>query len=241
MTGTVLESSVQSQRAPGWRAKGWLLAGLWTAFLLLGFGLDGLVAQRVQESGFPRLAAERDTLLHSTLDVVKFPGTYWAVVVAAIVVALVHPKRLMAAGFVMSAAVPGVLSNVLKWMVGRTRPFKLAPDVPQPEPFYFEPLRGGIAGLFRQTNLAFPSGHTTVAFAAAVALAILFPRQRVLFYGVATLVAMDRVLENAHYLTDTIAAAGLSVLLMRLIWARFFEVSGRSHQLIGSEAGMEYK
>jgi membrane-associated phospholipid phosphatase len=57
-----------------------------------------------------------------------------------------------------------------------------------------------------------------VAFATATALAILWPRWRWLFYFAAALVAAERVLENAHWLSDTVGAAGLAICGVHLMW-----------------------
>ena len=56
------------------------------------------------------------------------------------------------------------------------------------------------------------------AVATAAGLAILWPRWRWIFYLAAALVAAERVLENAHWLSDTVGAAGLAVCGVHLMW-----------------------
>jgi len=52
-----------------------------------------------------------------------------------------------------------------------------------------------------------------------VALAILFPRWRLLWYALAILVSMSRVIIGAHYLSDVLAGAYVAVMTV-LVLAR---------------------
>jgi membrane-associated phospholipid phosphatase len=107
---------------------------------------------------------------------------------------------------------------LIKWMVGRFRPFKLGTDE-LPHPFDFQPFAGGWLGGYHTRNLCFPSGHAALAFATAAAVAMLWPtaRWRGWAFVVATVVAMQRVAENAHWLSDTVAAAALGISGVHLI------------------------
>lgn len=58
-------------------------------------------------------------------------------------------------------------------------------------------------------GLGMPSSHTMVAFAAAAAMARLFPRAWWIWYLLATGCAVSRVLAVGHFLSDTVAAAFL--------------------------------
>src|SRR5690606_28964955 len=67
-----------------------------------------------------------------------------------------------------------------------------------------------------------PSGHTTTAFAAAVALGALFPRARWAFFAYAAVMAFSRIAVAAHYPSDVIAGAvfgGVGALLVRAWFA----------------------
>ena len=70
---------------------------------------------------------------------------------------------------------------------------------------------------YEQTS--FPSGHATTIWACGVALAILFPRWRLLWYALAILVSMSRVIIGAHYLSDVLAGAYVAVMTV-LVLAR---------------------
>jgi membrane-associated phospholipid phosphatase len=143
---------------------------------------------------------------------------YWSTIAAAIVVALFHRWRWRASVFVLMTGLICLLGNLMKWMVGRTRPFRIESQPGKALPFSLRPFRDGWEGLIEQQNLTFPSGHTMVAFATAAGLAILWPRWRWFFYIAAALVAAQRVVENAHWLSDTVGAAGLAICGVHLMW-----------------------
>ena len=90
----------------------------------------------------------------------------------------------IAAAFGLSA----VASAVIKELVDRRRP-DLDPAIALP------------------SSDAFPSGHATTAFGAAVATAILVPRLRVPALVLATLVALSRVYLGVHFQLDVLAGA----------------------------------
>jgi membrane-associated phospholipid phosphatase len=50
-----------------------------------------------------------------------------------------------------------------------------------------------------------------MAFAAAMCMAVAIPRWSAAFFVWAVAVAAERVLENAHYVSDVIAGAGLGI------------------------------
>lgn len=60
---------------------------------------------------------------------------------------------------------------------------------------------------------SFPSGHATTAFAAAAAAAVLMPRLRWMFLGLAALVALSRVYLGVHFVLDILAGALLGTLI----------------------------
>jgi undecaprenyl-diphosphatase len=161
----------------------------------------------------------KPSIMHSfAVDAVKTMGVYWTTVAIAIFVGWKNRWRWRAALFILATGLICLLGNLIKWMIGRTRPFKLEPRLDEAIPFELQPFRSGWEGLFAQKNLAFPSGHTMVAFATAAGLAILWPRWRWLFYIAAALVAAERVMENAHWLSDVVGAGGLAVCGVHLMW-----------------------
>ncbi|WP_313692804.1 phosphatase PAP2 family protein [Achromobacter mucicolens] len=145
-------------------------------------------------------------------------GHYIAMALAFYVIGLVglargwrNPLRVsyaaMARGSLLmlsTMAVGGLVVLVLKRTVARARP-----------ELYFEQ---GIYGLVESFSRAqqfnsFPSSHTYAAFAVAVVLGILAPRWRWIFLLLAALVAISRLVNLDHYLSDVMTAAGIAVLV----------------------------
>ena len=187
---------------------------LWLAAIALAMTLDRAAAIWARDSGVAEFL-ESHSLIKAVL---KAPGEYWFVLIVAAVVAVVHPLRGRAGGFVLLATLLSGANGFIKWIAGRTRPFKLhiydgATGAPLAEPFVLSPFRGGWHGLFVGKDLSFPSGHAALAFATAAAVAMLWPTARWRWggYALAAVVAGERVAENAHWFSDTVAAAALGV------------------------------
>ena len=209
---------------------------LWLLAILAAGALDRTVATWARSSGVASFL-ESHRPLRTAL---KVPGEFYFTVLVAIAVALIHPLRWRAGGFLLLATIVSGVNGLTKWIVGRTRPFKLEPlDVAWP--FALTPFRGGLAGMFDGKNLCFPSGHAALAFATAAAVAMLWPDRRwrwlrLTAYAVACVVAMERVAETAHWLSDCVAAAALGVggvYLIRWIVTRFVaveETAQKSHE-----------
>lgn len=187
------------------------------ALVAAACALDARVASWVRESGLEQLVRHRGAG-KTIATLAKAPGNFLFWLVPIAMLCLWHPIKFYAGGFLCLANVMGLVTDIIKWIVGRTRPFRLHEELGYPEPFSLRPFREGLVGLFNQTNLAFPSGHSTTAFASAAAMAILLPRWRWAFYAVAAIVAAERVAENAHYLSDTIAGAGLAIIGVHILW-----------------------
>ena len=143
--------------------------------------------------------------------VVRVPGDIRCSVAIAILLVMFHPKKWAGAAALMLSAIASGINWLIKWIAGRHRPNKVI------DPFAFHSFPQGFTGLFREPSLSFPSGDAAHAFAAAASLSILYPRGRVIFYFIAVLVAVERVLENAHYVSDVVAGAGLGIILGMVI------------------------
>lgn len=109
---------------------------------------------------------------------------------------------------------PGLITNLLKRLVGRARPTE------------FE-----AAGAFSFQNVfndwtfqSFPSGHSATAVALAFVVGFLWPRFFPAFLVLGVVVAVSRVPVGMHYPTDVFAGIVVGMLgayLMRNIFARF--------------------
>ena len=110
------------------------------------------------------------------------------------------PMVWLGAGCVLATAASGILSQIIKNLVGRPRPRMNLP-------VHF--LNGpSLDSDFH----SFPSGHTATSFALAAVLAWRFPRFGWLFYLLAALVGYGRVLSGSHHLSDVVAGAFVGIM-----------------------------
>jgi membrane-associated phospholipid phosphatase len=104
----------------------------------------------------------------------------------------------------------GAVELSVKYLLGRTRPKLWLEN----QEFTLHPLTHGWA-----VN-SFPSGHFQASWAAMTALAVLFPRYSKVFFGLAIIVALSRVMLTVHWLSDAMAGAWVgfaSALILREI------------------------
>ncbi len=202
----LLRSNSLSQDDPKHRSSFAIISIGWIVLFVGALCFDRAVAQWV--------AAHHPIDKHNWLVVIlKLPGVYWTTLAIAGLLAAFHPQRLRAAVLPLaSGAMGGLAYLIIKWVAGRRRPIILI------APFHFEPFIGGWKGLFSQPALCFPSGHACLSFATALSLTILMPRWRGVWFLIAFAVAIERVLENAHYVSDVVAGAGLGTLCVLLTY-----------------------
>jgi undecaprenyl-diphosphatase len=101
-------------------------------------------------------------------------------------------------GFIFFAiGVPALFVTIVKRLIGRARPYVW----PIPDPYSYAPF------IWKQAYASLPSGHATNAFAAALAIGALWPKARWPLWIYAGLIAISRVVVNAHYPSDVIAGA----------------------------------
>ena len=112
--------------------------------------------------------------------------------------------------------------TVLKFLTGRQRPNTYDPTKKETEPTFHGPFYkpGYDVNGNRISSTSFPSGHTTVAFAAATVYAMEYrdiPFIPVLAYSAASLIGISRITENRHWATDVLAGAALGFLTGRQV------------------------
>jgi len=92
----------------------------------------------------------------------------------------------------------GLSSGIIKVVVGRKRPNSST------EPDELDPFSG---------NDAFPSGHTTMAFALAASVSneVHFWPAQVGLYSAATLTGWSRINDNKHWLSDVVGGAAVGI------------------------------
>jgi membrane-associated phospholipid phosphatase len=180
--------------------------GVWTIAFLIALSLDTRVARFNHDSGFAHFVAKKNWA-----ETIKFPGTIWFNPPIVLLLWRLRRIRGRQALFVLAAGALSGANALAKWIVGRTRPYKFPTGDPL-QPFTLRPCLNGVWGLFHQHDLSFPSGHECTAGALAVAIWFVWPRGRWIFTGIALLVGIERIAENAHYTSDVVAAAGFALL-----------------------------
>ena len=106
-----------------------------------------------------------------------------------------------------SIVVSGIVSNLLKVLIGRYRP----------EMFFERGLYGINFFNFSFFNFShglnsFPSGHTATTFSLAWALPLFFPRTRIPLLCFAVMVGASRVIITSHYLSDALGGAYVGIM-----------------------------
>ena len=113
------------------------------------------------------------------------------------------------------------IESVLKFVSGRQRPYVTDSTKVQAEPTFYGPLyKTPKDPNGKSTNSSFPSGHTTVAFAAATVFAMEYrnkPLVPILAYSAASLIGLSRITENKHWATDVLCGAAIGYLTGRLV------------------------
>ncbi|MCA9143279.1 MAG: phosphatase PAP2 family protein [Planctomycetaceae bacterium] len=115
------------------------------------------------------------------------------------------------------AFLPGIIATAAKLFVTRERPRSFEARAPAYESFLGLPGTLGVSEL-----QSFPSGHTATAVGLAFGLSSLYPRGRYLFAGLALLAATQRVLFEAHFVSDTLVSAGIACFVAAALRDRLF-------------------
>ncbi|MFH1343489.1 MAG: phosphatase PAP2 family protein [Pseudomonadota bacterium] len=98
--------------------------------------------------------------------------------------------------------VPALIGEILKWAVGRGRPFVGG----EGNVFNFRHFGG------TEAFASFPSGHANTAFALAFAVSALWPQARPVMIAYAVAIALSRLVLLAHHPSDVVAGALVGVI-----------------------------
>ncbi|MBR0779983.1 phosphatase PAP2 family protein [Bradyrhizobium iriomotense] len=128
-----------------------------------------------------------------------------ALVIVALIAARLHgTSRALLLGLgtrlqflFLSVAVSAFVGEILKYLIGRGRPFVGG----KADPFNFIPFEGSGA------YASLPSGHAIAAFALAFAVSALWPRLRVFMFTYAIVILLTRLVLLAHHPSDVTAGA----------------------------------
>jgi membrane-associated phospholipid phosphatase len=196
------------------KKKDWLNFGKFAAMeVVLGFA-DEPIQQEAM-----RLTSRNPGVKNTGNYISKFGGVYEGYTLAAIATyGLVFKKRKMVTTTLLATQaylVGGALESVTKFLAGRTRPSYYDPSV-EAEPTFLGPFsKTGKDASGKTVYSSFPSGHTTVAFAAATVFASEYKNIKwvpIVAYSAATLIGLSRITENQHWATDVVAGAAIGYL-----------------------------
>lgn len=116
------------------------------------------------------------------------------------------------------AILPGVAVQGIKLFVARYRPGHYYPEfIDQVAQTWVGILPNGQLN-FEYTSQSFPSAHAATAVGFAIGLTWLFPKCRNLFIGLAALAAFQRVFSGAHWLSDVLFGAAVSVAVCSIVF-----------------------
>ena len=107
----------------------------------------------------------------------------------------------------LAVALSGIITDIMKWIMGRYRPQK----------YFDDSLYGFDFFHFKAAYTSFPSGHTTTAFALAMMLSFLFPRFQWVWWFFAIVIGVSRIILSQHYVSDVIFGAYIGVLSVMFI------------------------
>lgn len=131
-------------------------------------------------------------------------GTGVMMILLAVLV-LDPERRLTVPRIAIVTFMPGIFTRFGKMLVARERPAVFDLTGSAVDSFNGFPGHSGAWDL-----QSFPSGHTATAVGLALALSWVYPQGRRLFFGFAVLAASQRVLFDAHFVSDTLAGAGIA-------------------------------
>jgi membrane-associated phospholipid phosphatase len=97
----------------------------------------------------------------------------------------------------LAIGVPGLFAAIVKRMIGRARPYV----GPHDDPFAYIPF------IWKPEFASMPSGHSTTAAAAAVAIGAVCPSARGVMWLYALLIMFSRVVVLEHHPSDVLAGA----------------------------------
>jgi len=191
-----------------WDSSDWLEAGIFAGSAVLFYAYDRQLQDFVQD--------HRSNVLGSLTDVTNYLGNGYVVLPAEALLycygalAKDEKARRISLEMLESFAIVGVTVNGIKFLTHRHRPS--ASD----SPYIWD------GPSFSTHNIAFPSGHASVAFSWATVLAEEFkdkPVIGIVSYALAACTSFARVYNNKHWFSDVFVGAVLSHFITKKIVA----------------------
>jgi membrane-associated phospholipid phosphatase len=218
--GTLLAAFAQLVRSPSHSRRAeaarraarhvlWLVIGIGIAIIVLMYLLDAAEIQLMPKRGTPSLWWVR-----VLTDFGKAAYLLWTLFGLMIVVliasaAMRGTARSLLLGLgtrlqflFFAVLVPVLAGELIKWVVGRGRPFVGG----EANAFNFSFFAGG------EAYASFPSGHANSAFALAFAVSALWPQTRAVMLAYALVICATRLVLLAHHPSDVVAGALVGVI-----------------------------
>ena len=192
----------------------WLIAGLGAAIIVLMYALDAAEIRLMPPRGTPNLWWVRILTDFGKAAYVLWTlfGLMVAVLIASAAMRGTARSLLLGLGtrlqFLFFAVLtPVLIGEVLKWAVGRGRPFVSG----EADVFNFRHFMGS------EAFASFPSGHANTAFALAFAVSALWPQTRLVMLVYALAICATRLVLLAHHPSDVVAGALVGVIGAMLV------------------------
>ncbi len=194
--------------------KEWLLTGCFVAGeVALSF------ADKPIQRGVTHLTSQSMAIRSTSTYVTRFGGPYevYTLLILGTTGFVFKQTKLTTTTFLATQAYAAgaAVEVVVKFLSGRQRPDFYTTEAKIPQPRFNGPFSAVRDFSGSKENSSFPSGHTTVAFAAATVFAKEFknhPIVPIIAYSAATLIGLSRLTENRHWATDIVAGGFLGYL-----------------------------
>lgn len=208
------------QAKPTGRRAAHLALGGMALLLIAGFaGLDRAAYDwTVRNTNTPNpLDADFYQMTRPLWSIVRLFGHWWAIAVASLALLAISADGWRhAARLIVCVALAVGLTYGLKAALGRDRPNQASSHLSfkpiwtsQKAEVAGQDVRDAGTATDRELRTAsFPSGEATTAFALATALGLIWRRARWLWFLLAALTGLARLVQGSHYVSD-VAAAGL--------------------------------
>lgn len=206
---------MRNQQPKSWN-RSWVAIGVCAALGVAALPLDLSVSQLIHadhlRGDFRKLFTLAQVFSHGV-------GVAW---VALTMFVLDCVRRPWMPRTLACAATGGLLAHAAKALVVRARPTVFGHDVRGEGLVEFP---GSVWNSFssyaelaaQDTNWfdymyhSMPSGHTATAVGLAMGLTTLYPRGRWVFYSIAVLAGLQRIVTSAHYLSDVLMGAAIGI------------------------------
>lgn len=193
-----------------WRAKQWITFTAVTGTAILAYAYDDVIRdafQRNRTQGLDNASKYFFGPLGSGYITIPLTAGFYVYGLIA------HDQRAVRAGLtgIKAIVITGVLTYAIKYATQRHRPYEDNPANPR--------IWEGPFGSWSSTS--FPSGHSSLVFAAAAVFASEYKDKiwvPILSYSLASLAAASRVYEDKHWSSDVIIGSALGFFIGKFVY-----------------------